>query len=119
MGRHRIFRFALVGLAGWAAVAAPLAAAEQAGAWRLLPTSDQSTMLDCFEAAGRTLISAHRGGPTPGLPENAIPRLEEALAWAKERTVLQIDFKRSADDAKATAAIRAAGMAHLHKALFW
>jgi glycerophosphoryl diester phosphodiesterase len=137
-------------------------------------------MLDCFEAAGQTLVSAHRGGPTPGLPENAIPtmdallaaqpaimevdvgqssdgvlfllhddrlertttgmgeaaaqdwqalselklkdnwgwvtpyaipQLSEALAWAKGRTVLQIDFKRSADVAKVVAAIREAGMA--------
>lgn len=137
-------------------------------------------MLDCFEAAGQTLISAHRGGPTPGLPENAIhtmdallmaapaimevdvgqsrdgvhfllhddrldrtttgsgeaalqdwaalsqlrlkdnsgwvtpyaiPTLEQALVWARGRTVLQIDFKRSADYAKVASAIRDAGMA--------
>ena len=137
-------------------------------------------MLDCFEAAGQTLISAHRGGPTPGLPENAIPtmdallaahpaimevdvaqsadgvhfllhddrldrtttgsgeaaaqdwaalsqlklkdnwgwvtpyaipKLDEALAWAKGRTVLQIDFKRSANVDAVVAAIRGADMA--------
>ncbi len=175
MGRNRMWHFAV---AGWAVLAAPLAAQDQ-GAWRLVPESDLSAMLDCFEAAGQTLISAHRGGPTPGLPENAIPtmdallaahpaimevdvgqsadgvlfllhddrldrtttgtgeaaaqswaalsqlklkdnwgwvtpyaipRLDEALAWAKGRTVLQIDFKRSADVGKVVAAIRAAGM---------
>lgn len=163
---------------GFAALAAPLAAQDQ-GEWRLAPETDLSAMLDCFEAAGQTLISAHRGGPTPGLPENAIPtmeallmaapaimevdvgqstdgvlfllhddrldrtttgtgeaakqdwaalsslklkdnwgwttpyaipRLSEALAWAKGRTVMQIDFKRSADVAKVVAEIRAAGM---------
>jgi glycerophosphoryl diester phosphodiesterase len=41
----------------------------------------------------------------------AIPTLAEALAWARGRTVLQIDFKRSADYAKVAAAIREAGMA--------
>jgi glycerophosphoryl diester phosphodiesterase len=161
------------------ALAGPAAAQEQ-GAWRLVPESDLSAMLDCFEAAGRTLVSAHRGGPTPGLPENAIPtmdallaaapaimevdvgqsrdgvlfllhddRLErtttgsgeaaaqgwaalsrlrlrdnwgwatpypiptlaEALAWAKGRTILQIDFKRSAEVGKVVAEIRAADMA--------
>ncbi|MCX9146721.1 glycerophosphodiester phosphodiesterase family protein [Erythrobacter sp. WG] len=178
MGLNKRFRIGFVGLVGFASLAAPLAA-QETGAWRLAPESDLSAMLDCFEASGQTLISAHRGGPTPGLPENAIPtmdallmaapaimevdvgqsvdgvlfllhddrlertttgtgeaaaqpwaalsqlklkdnwgwvtpyaipRLEEALAWAKGRTVLQIDFKRSADYGKVAAAIRAAGM---------
>lgn len=175
-----MFHISMLTLAasGFAALSAPLAAQDQ-GAWRLAPETDLSAMLDCFEAAGQTLISAHRGGPTPGLPENAIPtmeallmaapaimevdvgqstdgvlfllhddrldrtttgtgeaakqdwaalsslklkdnwgwttpyaipRLSEALAWAKGRTVMQIDFKRSADVAKVVAEIRAAGM---------
>jgi glycerophosphoryl diester phosphodiesterase len=160
------------------ALATPLAA-QEAGPWRLAPESDLSTMLDCFEAAGQTLISAHRGGPTPGLPENAIPTMDallaaqpaimevdvgqsadgrlfllhddrldrtttgtgeaaaqswaalsqlylkdnwgwvtpykipmlaQALEWAKGRTVLQIDFKRSANVDKIVVEIRAAGM---------
>jgi glycerophosphoryl diester phosphodiesterase len=160
------------------ALSTPLAA-QEAGPWRLAPGSDLSTMLDCFEAAGQTLISAHRGGPTPGLPENAIPTMDallaaqpaimevdvgqsadgrlfllhddrldrtttgtgeaaaqswaalsqlylkdnwgwvtpykiptlaQALEWAKGRTVLQIDFKRSANVDKVVAEIRAAGM---------
>ncbi len=167
--------FGLVGLAGWSS---PLAA-QDAGAWRLVPETDLSAMLDCFETSGQTLVSAHRGGPTPGLPENAIPTMDallaavpaimevdvgqsadgvlfllhddrldrtttgtgeaaaqdwatlsrlklkdnwgwitpyaiptlaEALAWAKGRTVLQIDFKRSANIDKVVAAIREAGM---------
>ncbi|NBB25954.1 glycerophosphodiester phosphodiesterase [Porphyrobacter sp. SLTP] len=179
MGLNKHIRSGFVGLVGWAALATPLAA-QDSGAWRLAPESDLSAMLDCFEAAGQTLISAHRGGPTPGLPENAIPTMDallaahpaimevdvgqsvdgqlfllhddrldrtttgkgeaaaqdwaalsqlklkdnwgwvtpytiptlaEALAWAKERTVLQIDFKRSADVGKVVAEIRAAGMA--------
>lgn len=179
MGLNKHIRSGFVGLVGWAALAAPLAA-QDSGAWRLAPESDLSAMLDCFEAAGQTLISAHRGGPTPGLPENAIPTMDallaahpaimevdvgqsadgrlfllhddrldrtttgtgeaaaqdwaalsqlklkdnwgwvtpyniptltEALAWAKGRTVLQIDFKRSANVDKVVAEIRAAGMA--------
>lgn len=178
MGLNTLFRSGFVGFVGFAGLTAPLAA-QDSGAWRLAPQSDLSAMLDCFEAAGQTLISAHRGGPTPGLPENAIPtmdallaaqpaimevdvgqsrdgvhfllhddrldrtttgtgeaaaqdwtalsqlrlkdnwgwvtpyaipRLDEALAWAKGRTVMQIDFKRSADYAEVTAAIREAGM---------
>jgi len=179
MGLSSTLGTRMVALLACAALGAPAAAQDQAGPWRLVPTSDLSAMLDCFEAAGQTLISAHRGGPTPGLPENAIPTmdallmaapaimevdvgqsrdgvhfllhddtldrtttgtgeaaaqdwatlsqlrlkdnwgwvtpyaiptLEQALAWAKGRTVLQIDFKRSADYAKIAAAIREAGM---------
>jgi glycerophosphoryl diester phosphodiesterase len=179
MGLNKHIRTGLAGLVGLTTLAAPLAA-QDSGAWRLAPESDLSAMLDCFEAAGQTLISAHRGGPTPGLPENAIPTMDallaahpaimevdvgqsadgrlfllhddrldrtttgtgeaaaqdwaalsqlrlkdnwgwvtpytiptlaEALAWAKGRTVLQIDFKRSADVSKVVEEIRAAGMA--------
>lgn len=176
----RLFSTFALSALGLAALAAPVAA-QDAGAWRLTPESNLSAMLDCFEAAGKTLISAHRGGPTPGLPENAIPtmdallaahpaimevdvaqsadgvlfllhddrldrtttgsgeaatqswaslselklkdnwgwvtpyaipQLAEALTWAKGRTVLQIDFKRSANVEAVVAAIRAAGMAN-------
>jgi glycerophosphoryl diester phosphodiesterase len=178
MGLNKHFRTGLAGLVGLTTLAAPLAA-QDSGAWRLAPESDLSAMLDCFEAAGQTLISAHRGGPTPGLPENAIPTMDallaahpaimevdvgqsadgrlfllhddrldrtttgtgeaasqswaalsqlflkdnwgwvtpykiptlaQALDWAKGRTVLQIDFKRSADVSKVVDEIRAAGM---------
>lgn len=180
MDRLRGFRAGFAGVAGLAALATPVAA-QESRPWRLVPEKDLSAMLDCFEAAGQTLISAHRGGPTPGLPENAIPTmdallaahpaimevdvaqsrdgvhfllhdnrldrtttgtgeaaaldwaalsmlrlkdnwgwvtpyaiptLEQALAWAKGRTVLQLDFKRSADYAEVVAAVRAAGMAN-------
>ena len=180
MGRRPGFQAGFAAIAGLAVLAAPLGA-QDTGAWRLAPESDLSAMLDCFEAAGQTLISAHRGGPTPGLPENAIPTMDallaahpaimevdvaqsrdgvhfllhddrldrtttgsgeaaaqdwamlsqlqlrdnwgwvtpyaiptlaEALQWAKGRTVLQIDFKRSADYGAVVAAIREAGMAN-------
>ena len=176
MGRNRVWRGAFVGFAGFAALAAPA----KAEPWKLVPETDLSAMLDCFEAKGQTLVSAHRGGPGPGLPENAIatmdallaaqpaimevdvgqtrdgvlfllhddrlertttgfgeaaaqdwaalsqlklkdnwgwvtpyaiPKLDEALAWAKGRTVLQIDFKRSANVDAVVAAIRGADMA--------
>jgi len=150
-----------------------------AGQWRVAPRSTLSAMLDCHEEASQTLISAHRGGPEPGLPENSIeamdavltaipaimevdvaqspdgvhylmhdrtldrtttgsggvsdtpwseveqlklvdeagwvtpysvPTLLAALEWAKGKTVLQIDFKRTADYAEVIAMIREAGM---------
>ncbi len=153
---------------------------EDRGQWVLVPESDLSALLDCHEAAERTLISAHRGGPEPGLPENSIaamdavltavpaireidvaqsadgvhylmhdrtldrtttgsgrvaetpwsvveqlylvdeagwqtpyrvPTLKEALEWAKGRTVLQIDFKRTADYETVIEMIRETGNA--------
>lgn len=165
---------ALVGLAGLAP-----GESNARGGWRLVPETSLSAMLDCLEAEGRTLVSAHRGGPSPGLPENAIatmdavltaipavmevdvaqsadgvlfllhddrldrtttgegvaaekpwadlaalrltdgagwvtpygiPTLAEALDWAKGRTVLQLDFKRSASYADVIDMVREKGM---------
>lgn len=149
------------------------------GPWELPVDGELSATLDCFEEAGATLISAHRGGPSPGLPENAIetmdavlhqvpammevdvaaspdgvhylmhdrtldrttngtgavadvpweevsklqlvdsagwltpyrvPTFAETLAWAKGKTVLQVDFKRTADFGAVISEIRAADM---------
>lgn len=155
----------------------PLSAQFEGGPWELPVEGSLSATLDCFETNELTLISAHRGGPSPGLPENGIetmdavltaipaimevdvaqspdgvhylmhdrtldrtttgsgsvtdvpwtevrelylvdeagwqtpyrvPTLEAALEWAKGRTVLQIDFKRTADFAEVIDLIRAA-----------
>ncbi|MEM6856457.1 MAG: glycerophosphodiester phosphodiesterase family protein [Pseudomonadota bacterium] len=161
-------------------MASPVMAQAPAGAgYTLEPEGDLSAMLDCFEEAGKTVISAHRGGPSAGLPENGIetmdaimaavpaimevdvarssdgvhflmhdrtldrttngtgnaaerpwdelralnlvdeagwetlykvPSLREALDWAKERTILQIDFKRSASFEEVVALIRETNM---------
>lgn len=162
-----------------ALLASPLQAQGAQEQWQLVPQTNLSDMLDCFETSERTLISAHRGGPEPGLPENSIeamdavltaipavmevdvaqspdgvhylmhdrtldrttngsgsvsdtpwqevqqlklvdeagwltpysvPSLEAALKWAKGKTVLQIDFKRTADFQTVIDMIRAAQM---------
>lgn len=160
---------------------APLGAMQQAQEqWAVSSNGNLSAFLDCLEREQLTLISAHRGGPSPGLPENAIeamdallaaapaimeidvaasrdgvlfllhddnldrtttgsgeaaaqdwavisalrlkdadgwitpyavPTLEAALRWAKGRTIMQIDFKRSAPYADVIALIRAEDMA--------
>ncbi len=161
--------------------AVPVAAQDAQPQWRIMPGDTLSAQLDCLEAAGRTLISAHRGGPSPGLPENAIPTmdavltaipavmevdvaqspegvlylmhdrtldrtttgggnvtevpwstiatlflvdeagwvtpyrvptLEDTLRWARDRTVVQIDFKRSASFEDTIALIRREDMAN-------
>ncbi len=161
MGSSKSFAAAIMSIA----MAGLVPAHAQGGQWSLGTGGDLSQFLDCHEAAETTLISAHRGGPSPGLPENAIetmdamltafpaimevdiaqsrdgvhfllhdrtldrtttgtgaareqdwsdisklqlkdadgwvtpyrvPTLRSALEWAKDRTVLQLDFKRSA-----------------------
>ncbi|MDJ0643074.1 MAG: glycerophosphodiester phosphodiesterase family protein [Erythrobacter sp.] len=161
------------------ASAPAVSAQDGQGQWRVVPDDTLSAQLDCLEAEGRTMISAHRGGPSPGLPENAIPTmdavltaipavmevdvaqspdgvlylmhdrtldrtttgtgnvtdvpwttvetlflvdgagwvtpyrvptLQDTLRWAKDRTVIQIDFKRSASFEDTISAIRAEGM---------
>lgn len=164
-----------------AALCAPASSQTPASAGYTLDTrGDLSAMLDCFEAEGKTLISAHRGGPSAGLPENGIetmdaimagvpaimeidvaqstdgvlylmhdrtidrtttgtgqttdlawdaikdlnlvdsagwvtpykvPTFEAALDWAKGKTVLQVDFKRTASFEDVVAQINAKGMA--------
>ena len=160
--------------------AAPLSAQFGGGPWELPSDGNLSATLDCFEEAGATLISAHRGGPSPGLPENAIetmdavlhevpammevdvaaspdgvhylmhdrtlnrtttgegsvrevswdvvselqlvdeagwvtpykvPTFADTLAWAKGKTVLQVDFKSTADFETVISEIREADMA--------
>ncbi|WP_197409496.1 glycerophosphodiester phosphodiesterase family protein [Erythrobacter sp. YT30] len=150
------------------------------GTWHLVPETTLSAMLDCIEQSDTSLISAHRGGPSPGLPENSVetmdalltaipavmeidvaqspdgvhylmhdrtldrtttgtgnvtdapwsevqklflvdeagwvtpyrvPTLNQALSWAIGRTVLQIDFKRTADYEEVIELIRAQDMA--------
>lgn len=182
MNENRAWRAALCGFVGFAAIAGSCAFAQTQSArqWQLRPENGLGAMIDCLEESDRTLISAHRGGPGPGLPENAIatmdalltdvpvimevdvtssrdgvhfllhdrtldrtttgtgnateqdwgtiqqlylkdqagwvtpyrvPSLEEALAWAKGRTALQIDFKTGADEAEIVRLIRATEMA--------
>lgn len=133
--------------------------------WTIDPGGDLNNFFDCLDDAELALVSAHRGGPASGLPENSIeammdvmgaapammevdvaassdgvlflmhddnldrtttgrglaedqdwstisslrledndgrktafspPRFSDALAWAKTKTILQVDFKRSA-----------------------
>ncbi len=56
---------------------------------------DGPTVLSLSEA--KFIVSAHRGGPMPGLPENAI----ETLAWHSENTggpmVFELDVRQIAD----------------------
>ena len=184
-GAKFVSQFRSIGssIAAAALIAAPAVSAQEtvrSNQWSVQAELNLAAMLDCHEDTERTLISAHRGGPEPGLPENSIaamdavltaipaimevdvvqspdgvhylmhdrtldrtttgsgavadmswsqveqlhlvdeagwvtpyrvPTLRAALEWAKGRTVLQIDFKQSADYEAVIAMIRETGNA--------
>ncbi|MFQ5564615.1 MAG: glycerophosphodiester phosphodiesterase family protein, partial [Parvularculaceae bacterium] len=63
--------------------------------WRLDPGGDLNGFFECLEAEGATLVSAHRGGPAPGYPENALQTFAATLAEVP--AVLEVDVATSAD----------------------
>ena len=74
----------------------PLAAdlVDQPG-WRVAPAGDLNSFFDCLEGEGVTLVSAHRGGPYAGLPENAIETMAAILTDTP--ALMEIDVATSAD----------------------
>ncbi len=72
----------------------PLVSTEKT-TWTLNSESNVSMLLDCHEESGRTLISAHRGGPGPGLPENSIPAMDAVLTAIP--AIMEVDVARSID----------------------
>jgi glycerophosphoryl diester phosphodiesterase len=67
----------------------------QYGGWTVAPTGDLNTFFECLEAEGVTLLSAHRGGPYPGYPENAIETMAAVLREVP--TLMEIDVAASSD----------------------
>ncbi len=84
-----------LGVAAIAMIATPAASQIDGGPWEMRADPDLSALLDCHEESGRTLISAHRGGPTPGLPENAIETMDAVLAAIP--AVMEVDVAQSPD----------------------
>lgn len=70
------------------------AAAAQTG-WSIAPQGDLNRFFECLEDEGATLISAHRGGPAPGYPENAVETMAALLADIP--AIMEIDVATSAD----------------------
>jgi len=77
---------------GGGEAAAPAPAAE---GWRLAPEDDLNSFFECLEDKGAALVSAHRGGPRPGLPENAIETFAATLAGAP--ALIEADVATSSD----------------------
>lgn len=65
------------------------------GGWRIAPEGDLNSFFDCLEASGAALVSAHRGGPYPGFPENAIETMTAVLS--RTPAIMEIDVATSAD----------------------
>ncbi len=74
---------------------APEAADASAAGWRIAPEGDLNSFFECLEEREVALVSAHRGGPRPGLPENAIETIAATLAAAP--ALIEIDVATSAD----------------------
>lgn len=66
-----------------------------AAGWSLDAGGDLNGFFDCVEAEGASLVAAHRGGPAPGYPENAIETFAHTLAAAP--ALIEIDVAQSSD----------------------
>jgi glycerophosphoryl diester phosphodiesterase len=63
--------------------------------YRSFPDTDAlAAYLDARSEAG-VLISAHRGGPVPGFPENALPTFERSMGFGP--MLLEMDLRATAD----------------------
>lgn len=63
--------------------------------WRVDPQGDLNAFFDCLDDNGAALVSAHRGGPYPGFPENALETIAEILKQAP--ALIEIDVATSSD----------------------
>lgn len=86
---------ALSACAGGDAETPAAAAPAASGAWRIAPERDLNGFFECLEDAGAALVSAHRGGPRAGLPENAIETFEATLQAAP--ALIETDVSASSD----------------------
>jgi glycerophosphoryl diester phosphodiesterase len=69
--------------------------AEPVSGWTINPPGDLNDFFECLEAEGATLVSAHRGGPGRGYPENALETMAATLG--KIPAIMEIDVATSAD----------------------
>lgn len=70
-------------------------AATTAAGWTVDGGGDLNTFFECLEASTATLVAAHRGGPAPGFPENAIETMARTLEAAP--ALMEIDIATTSD----------------------
>lgn len=63
--------------------------------WLINPEGDLNSFFDCLASNGATLVSAHRGGPQAGFPENTLATMQAILEEAP--ALMEIDVATSAD----------------------
>jgi len=75
--------------------AAPGAALRPLTGWSVAPSRDLNAFFECLERQGAAMVSAHRGGPAAGYPENALETMEALLADIP--AMMEVDVAASAD----------------------
>ncbi|MEL6363504.1 MAG: glycerophosphodiester phosphodiesterase family protein [Pseudomonadota bacterium] len=92
------FHFALAAAAlvacGPGATTAPTTISDGSPA-RIVPTAGVAAFFDCLRENDIAVVSAHRGGPADGFPENAIETMEDVLRAAP--AIMEIDVAATAD----------------------
>lgn len=73
----------------------PAPAKSAVAGWSIAAGGDLNALFDCLEAKKIALVAAHRGGPAPGFPENAVETFERMLA--KAPALIEVDVATSAD----------------------
>ncbi|MFZ5618608.1 MAG: glycerophosphodiester phosphodiesterase family protein [Pseudomonadota bacterium] len=93
---QKIIAAAVLLLTGCAAQTgnAPAGPARQGG-WSITPDGGLNAFFDCLEDREIALVAAHRGGPAPGYPENAIETFDKTLRDLP--ALLEVDVATSAD----------------------
>lgn len=61
----------------------------------VLAPADVGAFFDCLRTNSRTIVAAHRGGPSPGYSENAIETFEHVTSQVP--ALLEIDIARTSD----------------------
>ncbi len=74
---------------------APGGAQSHINGWTITPKGDLNAFFECLEAEAATLLSAHRGGPYPGYPENAVETMAAILSEVP--ALMEIDVAASSD----------------------
>ncbi|MHA7870960.1 MAG: glycerophosphodiester phosphodiesterase family protein [Hyphococcus sp.] len=65
------------------------------GGWTIAPEGGLNAFFDCLEGRGAAIVSAHRGGPSAGYPENALETMAAVLGDIP--ALMEIDVATAAD----------------------
>jgi glycerophosphoryl diester phosphodiesterase len=71
------------------------ASAEEPNGWTINPGGDLNAFFNCLDDAELALVSAHRGGPVAGFPENGLETLQATMAAVP--AIMEVDVATSAD----------------------